>query len=212
MMALNMMVYTADTGFSMLPYMLGALGVLLIVAGIKTRSIAYVTCALVFGVYLLFVIDKVFFPLHVAGGFAEMMRTIPFETGVNFIPFYVSSTATLESVLWEWGLNLVLLVPFGFGISFLVPLRPKQVLWLAPLVGLSLEVMQLLIGLMVGYPYRVIDINDAIMNTLGFWVGYGLFRLFALGYVMMIARMGVTPRGLGEYVYTVARRGEETDK
>jgi glycopeptide antibiotics resistance protein len=43
--------------------------------------------------------------------------------------------------------------------------------------GLIIEAVQLIIGLLLGYPYRVTDINDVIANALGVWLGFALFGL-----------------------------------
>jgi glycopeptide antibiotics resistance protein len=184
--------------------MIGILGMILILAGIKTRSLSYVTCAAVFGIYLLFLIHRTFFPLHISGNFADMMKAAPFMVGVNLIPFKFSNVSDLYNIVRELALNLVLLIPFGFGIRFLVSFRTKDVLWLALTVGCSIEAIQLVISLIIGYPYRVIDINDVIMNTLGFLTGYGLFRLFVWLYILMTHRFQIAHVGLGKYIYTIA--------
>lgn len=202
----NMGVYTNDSGFSLTNYMIGILIVVLIISWIRTRSLSYVTCAAIFGIYLLFAIHKTFFPLHISGSFADMMRTMPFMAGVNLIPFNFSSASELSSIIRELALNTVLLVPFGFGLSFLVPFRAKAVVWLAPAVGVSIEAIQLVISLIIGYPYRVIDITDVIMNTLGFLIGYGLFRLFVWLYLALTHRLNIEHVGPGKYIHTIARR------
>lgn len=205
-MSLSMTVYTHDTGFSLTNYMIGILIIMLIISLIRTRSLSYVTCAAIFGIYLLFVIRNTFFPLHISGGFADMMREGAFMAGVNLIPFNFSSYSELSSIIRQLALNFVLLVPFGFGLSFLVPFRAKAVVWLAPAVGVSIEAIQLVISLFIGYPYRVIDITDVIMNTLGFLIGYGLFRLFVWLYLALTHRLNIEHAGLGKYIYTIAHR------
>jgi glycopeptide antibiotics resistance protein len=74
--------------------------------------------------------------------------------------------------------NLLAFVPLGA----LVPwLRPALHTWrLALLVGvgvsLSIEVLQLGLSLLVGFPYRVADIDDVIVNLLGTMFGYLTIR------------------------------------
>lgn len=204
-MSLNMMIYSADSGFSLTYYLIGVLLIALIGAWAKTRNLSYVICAAVFGVYLLFVIDKAFFPIHIADGFSGMMGSRPFMSSVNLIPFKLSNPSEMSLILREFALNVALLVPFGFGVSFLVPLNTKNALKLAPIVGSSIELLQLVISLMIGYAYRVIDINDVILNTLGYLIGYGVFRVFAWVYVALTRRFKIKHAGLSDYVYAVAR-------
>ena len=205
-MSLNMMIYIDPYGYSIMNYMIGLLIIMIIISWIKTRNLSHTTCVTIFGIYLLFVIDKTLFPLYITGGFAESMREMSFMAGINLIPFNFSSSAERSSVILELGLNVALLVPFGFGLSFVVPFRAKNVFWLAPAVGVSIEVIQLVISLVIGYPYRAIDINDAIMNTLGFLIGYGIFRIFAWLYMAMTHRFNIEHVGPGKYIYGIANR------
>lgn len=177
--------------------------VLLVVFWWCKRSLSYLLCLTVFSFYLLLALDKIFFPLQVSGYYVDFMRQQPFLYFVNLIPFYFGPYGTLESAFSTLMLNVLLTMPFGFGINFLARIRAKAFLWIAPAVGLSIEGMQLFISLL-GYAYRIIDINDVLMNALGVWIGYGLFRLFARLYVWAIGRLGIKPWGLAAYVYEVA--------
>ncbi len=210
-MSLDMVIYTDRYGFSITNYMIGILIMMLIISWIRTRNLSHTTCAAIFGIYLLFVIRNTLFPLHIAGGFADAMRAGSFMSGFNLIPFNFPYSPEISSITLELGLNIVLLVPFGFGLSFLVPFRAKNVFWLAPAVGISIEAIQLVISLIIGYPYRVIDINDAIMNTLGFLIGYGIFRLFAWLYIAMTHRLNIEHVGLGKYIYGIANRATDQE-
>jgi glycopeptide antibiotics resistance protein len=153
-MSLNMVVYTINRGYSLTNYMIDILIIMLIILWIRTRNLSFVTCAAIFGIYLLFVIDKTFFPIHIAGGVADNMRSMPFMSGINLIPFNFRYPSELSGIIRELALNFALLVPFGFGIRFLIPFRAKNVLWLALAVGISIEAVQLVISLIIGYPYR----------------------------------------------------------
>jgi glycopeptide antibiotics resistance protein len=210
-MSLSMVVYSNDRGFDLINYMIGILIITLVISFIRTRNLSFVTCATIFGIYLLFVIRNTFFPLHIAGVFVDMMRDAPFTSRINLIPFNFSYASDFSIVIRELVLNTALLIPFGFGIGFLVSFRTKDLLWLAPAVGISIEAMQLVISLMIGYPYRVIDITDVIMNTLGFLTGYGIFRLFAWWYIAMTHRLNIKHVGLTKYVYRIARRATDQE-
>ncbi|GLY32289.1 hypothetical protein Kisp02_56540 [Kineosporia sp. NBRC 101731] len=73
--------------------------------------------------------------------------------------------------------NLVLTVPFGFGLPFMVR---RGALWLTVaclLVGAGLEGSQALACWAAGWSYRSIDVNDLITNDLGALLGLLLFAL-----------------------------------
>jgi len=61
----------------------------------------------------------------------------------------------------------------------------KKIVSVSIFLGLGLEITQLLLSLALRYPYRVVDINDAIFNAFGVLLGYGLFKLFAWLYLLI---------------------------
>lgn len=193
---------------------LALLGVVLIGLWIKARQreyrTAYLFCCAIFGVYLLFALQKLFFPLWISGGLPDLLRTQPFEYFINLIPFYFGRFSSLTESIPTLLENVLLTLPFGFGVSFVARLRPRTILWLAPVVGFATEGAQLLISLLLGYPYRFIDINDVIMNTLGVLIGCGMFQIFAAVYLEMIQRLRLQPRGLFAYIAEVARRAAQS--
>jgi glycopeptide antibiotics resistance protein len=152
------------------------------------------------------VLDRVFFPMHIQGEYVEVMRERPLFSDVYLIPFDFGPFGTLQSSLRTLVLNILLTVPFGFGISFIAPVRPKTMFWLIPVAGVSLELAQLILTVLLQYPYRIVDIHDVLMNTIGVTVGYGLFSLFALGYLGLTNWLNITHRGLSRYVLDVSLR------
>jgi glycopeptide antibiotics resistance protein len=187
---------------SLRPIALIILAVVLAVLLFRTRSLSRLLFAVVFGVYLLFAIDAVYFPIwmDIRGSisFQGMLRSInlvPFNYDFSFIPHMVWS---------EIFQNILLTVPFGFGVSFVARLKPRDFVWLVPMVGIGLEGTQLILALLgIG---RSIDINDVFLNGLGVLIGYLLFRLFAWLYVRVTHRIGIPRSGLLGYVYDVAVR------
>lgn len=75
----------------------------------------------------------------------------------------------------ELGGNILLTVPLGFGIPLLTRLKTRQLPWLALAAGLSPELAQLILCLLVGGNYHSVDINDILLNAIGVLLGYGLF-------------------------------------
>ncbi len=174
---------------------------------LRKQSWSYLLCLAIFGLYLLVLAQIAFFPLQISGAYADAMRRERlFASFVNLIPFYFGPYGTLDSSLVTLIQNIVLTIPLGFGVNFVALVRPKPALWLALAVGFGLETTQLVISLLLGYPYRFIDVNDVIMNALGVLLGYVLFRVFACFYLGVTRHFGIPRRGLTAYVFEISRR------
>ncbi len=99
--------------------------------------------------------------------------------GPNFVPF----KTILPYLLGHKGLiiaginligNIALLVPIGFLVPFInQKLNWKNSLFIAIISGLTIEMMQVVLG--VG----IFDIDDILLNTLGVMIGYWAFLIFA---------------------------------
>ena len=123
---------------------------------------------------------------------------MPFNYDFSFIPHIVWRQ------IFE---NILLTVPFGFGVSFVVGLKPRHFLWLIPAVGIALEGTQFFVMLLLRI-VRTIDIDDVILNGLGVLIGYLLFRVFASLYIRGTQRFGLPRSGLLGYVYDVSARAD----
>jgi len=170
-------------------------------------------CSLVFGIYLLYAVQVTFFPIRVAGDFVDSMRlNSSWLSDINLIPFYIPQ-GYLENVdliqfVWvQFASNILLTMPFGFGVNFVGRFRRKDFLWLPFAVGFGIELSQLFINWILGYSYRVVDITDALLNAVGVLIGYGFFRLFSRVYIAGSSSIHKEPRGLFAYVHEVASRG-----
>jgi glycopeptide antibiotics resistance protein len=158
-------------------------------------------CNLIFGIYLLYAIQLTFFPMGVAGDFVNAMRqNSTWLSDVNLIPFYIpqgflENEYLIQFVLVQFASNILLTVPFGFGVNFIVRLRRKDFLWLPFAVGFGIELSQLVINWILGYLYRVVDVTDALLNAAGVLIGYGIFRLFSRVYLAVSSRIHKEPRG-----------------
>lgn len=76
--------------------------------------------------------------------------------------------------------NLILLLPLGFFIPLLFPQKRSwtKVLGIGFLTSLSIESLQLLLSWLLGFTYKIFDVDDLWLNTLGVLFGYGLWRLW----------------------------------
>lgn len=174
----------------------------------RTRNLSYMMCCAIFGFYLINVASLTLFPMHMDVRFADSWDVDLFLSNINLIPFNFGKTVELYPDLLRLAvqallLNILLTVPFGFGLSFIRSIKRRQI-WLIGLgVGLAIESVQLMLCLILRINYRQIDINDVLMNALGVWVGYGLFMGFARFYSWLIHKQAFRPRGALAYIQTV---------
>ena len=201
-----MNVYADIYGYELWPFFAGALVVLLVVFRLRKMSLPRLLFCAIFGVYLIYAAEILFFPLHISGGLADAQRSQPFLRDIYLNPFDFGPFGSFSAALPTLALNILLTVPFGFGIRFVVPVRTRQIRWIAPAVGLAAEGTQLAVSLLIGYVYRQIDIKDFLMNALGVVIGYTLFLAFARFYVSMSRRLRIPRAGLTAYVHDVATR------
>ena len=86
----------------------------------------------------------------------------------NFVPFFHTDIDFVE-----WGLNILLFIPFGFLISMIQNNFSK-----IKYVCISGFALSLLIEISQLFNRRVTDIHDLIFNTLGALCGFILFQLY----------------------------------
>ena len=78
-------------------------------------------------------------------------------------------------------MNFCMLIPFGVAVPFLrkIP-NAREMIPVILLPGFMIELIQFLSGLIsAGYTWRLIDINDYLMYSLGIALGYLIFRIVA---------------------------------
>ena len=92
---------------------------------------------------------------------------------INLIPFW-DITSSVQAYLINSGLNILLFVPLGFILPLLwKEFRSRRAMCLTGfLMSLGIELAQLL-------NYRISDVDDLIMNTLGAFLGYELLMLLS---------------------------------
>ena len=123
-----------------------------------------------FFVYACFVFSYTFFPLDIVlyGFDPNDANLIPLVQTIRFLR-YLENPFVIRNLLG----NLALLAPLGIFLPILFRNYRKftTVLVTGFLVTLGIEVFQLLLR------FRVFDIDDLIINTIGVALGYGLFKL-----------------------------------
>jgi glycopeptide antibiotics resistance protein len=91
----------------------------------------------------------------------------------------VFASGTPAAIAWLVGGNILVFAPFGFMLPIVWPRADR---WRrAALAGLALsltiEATQLAVSLLVGYAYRVTELDDVLLNVLGVALGFSLYRL-----------------------------------
>jgi glycopeptide antibiotics resistance protein len=142
----------------------------------KKKSLVYLIFFTIFYVYLYKVLDYTLFQFQ----FQFLQYFMPghlilhgYTVGenMNLIPLITLTPGDLKTSL----LNILLLIPFGFGLPFITNFRMKKIVVIGALFSIVIEFLQLITGFMAKFTFRIADINDVIFNTVGVAIGYILF-------------------------------------
>jgi glycopeptide antibiotics resistance protein len=133
-------------------------------------------------VYLCAVINVTQFPIYASDGMRAAMDGQNVWREMNLIPFQSIRSSLSTDII----LNVILTIPFGFGLPFLIRTEWKKIVLSGIGIGAAVEAGQLISALMIGFTFRHVNIDDVILNLLGTAVGYIIFllvrRLFLRGY------------------------------
>ena len=163
----------------------------------RKKRLVYLLFFTIFCIYLYKVFDytlfqfqslvllKYFMPDLVLNGLSV-------EKSTNLIPLLTLTFEDLKTSL----LNILLLVPFGFGLPFITNHRMKQVVGIGALFSIAIEFVQFMTGFMAGITFRVADINDVLFNTTGVAIGYLLF----VGFVRMYRVRAIGTNPISQYI------------
>jgi len=145
-----------------------------------------VAASVVLVLYLGWLVSATLFPLPLGGhltpaelGPAE--RRLDRYNAPNLVPLRaIRETAELG---WGWPAvrllagNVLVFAPFGVLLPAIFPGARRW--WRTALAGLALsasvELSQLAVSLLLGYWYRMSDVDDVLLNVAGVLLGYGLF-------------------------------------
>jgi glycopeptide antibiotics resistance protein len=146
----------------------------------KNKSLEYLAFFTLFYAYIFKVLDytliqfqsllilKYFMPDLILQGQAA-------GKNMNLIPLITLTLEDLKTSL----LNILLLIPFGFGLPFIMELRMRKVVVIGALFSITIELLQLITGFVAGVTFRIADINDVLFNTVGVAIGYWAFAILA---------------------------------
>ena len=191
-----------DFGSTHLLVSLLALVIVLIILWKQKKNFSYLFFFSVFWIYLIGVVSVVVFPIHVPD--SDITSSVSLH--MNLALFGFSTCDFLMLCLRNIYENILLTIPFGFGISLIVQIKPKNILWLAMAVGLVCELLQLVISLIAHSGFRIVDINDVIVNAVGVLLGYGIFRIFGWLYSYITDTFDIRHKYICAYIYGVGRQ------
>lgn len=101
---------------------------------------------------------------------------VPLKTIVELVTQHPTSVALRQVVG-----NVVLFIPFGFLLPLLWPsLSFSKKILLGLSLSFGIEALQYVISLQMGYTYRITDIDDLLLTTVGFIIGLICFRGYSL--------------------------------
>ena len=142
----------------------------------KKKSLIYLIFFTIFYVYLFKILDYTLFQFQSLLLLKHFMPDLILQgqtagKSMNLIPLITLTPEDLKTSL----LNILLLIPFGFGLPFITNFRMKKIVVIGALFSIVIEFLQLITGFMAKITFRIADINDVIFNTVGVAVGYILF-------------------------------------
>ena len=145
----------------------------------RRASLVFLLFLTVFYVYLVKVLDYTLFQfqsLIVLKHFVPGLILHGQEAGqiANLVPLVTLTVDDFKTSL----LNILLMVPFGFGLPFIANIRFKAVVAIGTLFSIAIELLQLMTGVVGGVTFRIADVNDVIFNAIGVSSGYMLFVVF----------------------------------
>lgn len=135
----------------------------------------------IFIVYLTAVAIVTLFPIIIDEkvqyfGNSTWYNIIPFKTITQTLQYGITTTA-IAQILG----NILMSVPFGvFVMLFLRNPKWWKMLLFALLLTVGIELSQMIIGLAINNMYRTIDIDDIILNVIGAYLGYGIYKILPL--------------------------------
>lgn len=139
-------------------------------------NLVYLAFFMIFSIYLYKVLDYTLFQFqsllllkHLVPDL--VLNGIAREERVNLVPLVTLTHGDVRTSL----LNVLLMLPFGFGLPFITKFRTLQIVGIGALFSIFIELLQLTTGLLAQMTFRVADINDVIFNTVGVAAGYVVF-------------------------------------
>lgn len=173
--------------------------ILLVIGKRRQYSIQKQVLIFLFFSYVVGVVAVTLFPLPIQSELIQHRREAGSYISNNYIPFKTIvetiGSGSIRGTIRALGGNLVLLMPLGiflplFGKQFMIL---NKVTLLAIAISIGIESAQFTISSLLGFSYRMTNIDDVILNTLGAAVGFIIFMPL-LNYIKKTFRVSVDKR------------------
>ena len=135
-------------------------------------------------VYSVCVVAITLFPIPIDKRLIQDLLMVNNKTiNLNVLPFAsifpTLASKDMSSIIRLLGGNILMFIPLGYLIP--ITLRKKdrfsKVVLLGLISSVIIELLQLIISYLVGYGYRIVDIDDIILNTVGTMLGFLIYKL-----------------------------------
>jgi glycopeptide antibiotics resistance protein len=185
------------------PMLLAGLIWLAVVVALRLRkkSFAYLIFFTIFYAYMFKVLDYTLFQYQSLLVLKYWMPNLMLNgqtagQSMNLVPLVRLAPADIQTSL----LNVLMLVPFGFGLPFITDLRMRHVVLAGALFSIAIELLQLSTGVLAQITFRVADINDVIFNTTGAAIGYLMFAAFTRSYRRVSSGWGIKMHPISRHI------------
>jgi glycopeptide antibiotics resistance protein len=159
-------------------------------AATRKLSFGHWLAVSIFAVYLVGVAHFVLLPLVFDPRAPAEFGPIDLGRLIELRPFFLPGGDVMPTS--QVGLNILLTVPFGFGLPFVAGLRGREVLAIGVLLSVGIELAQLLAdALYLALPTWSVDINDVFLNSLGVVLGLAVFQVMRAVYAATVGRLPV---------------------
>ena len=160
-------------------------GIIMITKKVKLNKLLF---NLSFGLYISIIIAICFFPIRIGavGLYDSMINNfIPFKSIIGCFKDSIQNHTHygILSVLW----NFIMLMPLGLFFQYYIKDLKSRLVGIT-LFSISIETIQFIIGLLIGYNYRCIDIDDVILNVFGGVISCVLFNFIILKYTQKMEK------------------------
>lgn len=153
---------------------------------------------ILFYIYFTLVISVTLFPMPFSGNDPDFVVKID-----NYIPFknikYILENYTIMNIFKNIVGNIIMFMPFGFIYNILSYKKTKflRITTYCMLFSLFIESMQFYICNIIKVNYRVVDIDDIILNTLGGVIGYFMYLIYKKTIKNVILKKRKKPKNIG---------------
>ncbi|WP_235821783.1 VanZ family protein [Gottfriedia acidiceleris] len=160
------------------------------------KDIVYLFFFSIMYIYLCYVLKYTQFPIYVSQTYKNMFGLHAWKN-LNLVPLIHLTKEDFETSL----LNVLMTIPFGFGLPFITKSTFKKIAIAGLLIGVIIESLQGIIALLNGFSHRVVDMNDVIFNFTGTIIGYCIFKLFSNLYKLIIKKAKIQLNSLLKHIY-----------